>query len=355
MVTAGQPSPPTQSDPTPPATRDIAQADDGTAAPPTGARHGSRVVADRYRLDSLIGRGAHGSVWAATDLLLGRQVALKKIDIPSGMPPDQAKELTERTLREARTAASLTNPFVITVYDVLAATDTGPVIVMELLRGRSLADVLRDDGPLAPAHAATVGVAVGSALAAAHGIGVTHRDVKPANVLIADDGRIKLTDFGIARGRGDFVATAPGLIVGSPAYMAPEVAEGGDAGPPADAWGLGATLFAAVQGRPPFDQGDPMDTVTSVINDPVPPHPRAGALGAVISGLLVKSPVLTDDRSAGARAGGPRRRRSLRHRPHAAARSRRGGPAGGGRGAKASSSQRGSSRTSARVAPSHVL
>ncbi len=260
------------------------------AAP--GTIPGRRLVAGRYRLESMIGRGAHGSVWTATDQLLGRQVALKKIDVPLGMLPRQAKELKERTLREARTAAALTNPYVITVFDILAATDTGPVIVMEFLRGRSLADVLRQDGPVTPVQAATIGVAVASALVAAHDAGITHRDVKPANVMIADDGRIKLSDFGIAVGRGDATMTGPGIIVGSPAYMAPEVANGETAGPASDAWSLGGTLFAAVQGRPPFDRGSPIATVESVVNDPVPPHPRAGALGAVISGLLVKSPAL---------------------------------------------------------------
>ena len=250
------------------------------------------MVADRYRLDSMIGRGAHGSVWTATDQLLGRQVALKKIDVPRGMPPRQAKELQERTLREARTAAALTNPFVITVFDILAATDTGPVIVMEFLHGRSLADVLRQVGPVSPVQAATIGVAVASGLVAAHDAGITHRDVKPANVMIGVDGRIKLTDFGIAVGSGDASITGPGIIVGSPAYMPPEVANGATAGPASDAWSLGGTLFAAVEGRPPFDRGSPIATVESVINDPVPPHPRAGALGAVISGLLVKSAAL---------------------------------------------------------------
>jgi eukaryotic-like serine/threonine-protein kinase len=248
-----------------------------------------RRVAERYRLDAMIGRGSTGTTWAATDELLRRRVALKKINIPRDMPPADSDQLQERTLREARAVAALSNPHVVTVYDILPVTDTGPVIVMELLQGRSLAHIIRQLGRLPSGQAGTIGVAVASALLAAHATGITHRDVKPSNILVSDDGLIKLTDFGIARNSAEHTITGTGLILGSPAYLAPETANGITAGPASDAWSLGATLFACVEGHPPFDQGTAIDTVVSIVNDPVPPHPHAGLLAPAISGLLVKS------------------------------------------------------------------
>ncbi len=248
-------------------------------------------MAGRYRLDAVIGKGSMGTVWAATDEVLHRQVAIKEIDFPPGMPGSEIQQLQKRTLREARAIAALSNPFVITLFDILTL-NTGPVIVMELLRARSLAEVIKQVGRLPDGQAATIGVAVASGLLAAHAAGITHRDVKPGNVLICDDGRIKLTDFGIARSSGEQTMTATGLLLGSPAYIAPEVANGVPAGPISDAWGMGGMLFACVEGRPPFDQGSAIATLTSVVRDPVPPHPHSGRLGAVISGLLVKTPHL---------------------------------------------------------------
>jgi len=250
-----------------------------------------RRLAGRYRLDSVIGKGSMGTVWAATDEVLHRQVAIKEIDFPVGIPAAERAQLEHRTLREARAIAALSNPYVITLFDILTL-DNGPVIVMELLHARSLAEILRKVGRLPDGQAATVGVAVASGLLAAHAAGITHRDVKPGNVLICDDGRIKLTDFGIARSSGDQTMTATGLLLGSPAYIAPEVANGIPAGPVSDAWSLGGLLFASVEGRPPFDQGTAIATLTSVVKDPVPPHPHSGRLGAVVSGLLVKTPTL---------------------------------------------------------------
>ncbi len=250
-----------------------------------------RRLGDRYRLDRVIGRGSMGTVWAAVDEVLHRQVAIKQIDFPPGMPDEDMDQLERRTLREARAIAALSNPYVITLFDILTLP-SGPVIVMELLQARSLADVIKQVGRLPDGQAATVGVAVASGLIAAHAAGITHRDVKPGNVLICDDGRIKLTDFGIARAAGDQTMTATGLLLGSPAYIAPEVAGGVPAGPISDAWGLGGLLFACTEGRPPFDQGTAIATLTSVVKDPVPPHPHSGRLGAVVSGLLVKTPNL---------------------------------------------------------------
>lgn len=260
------------------------------AGDPAGSPPDPTPVAGRYLLDTRIGHGATGSIWAATDQLLRRRVALKKIDIPLDMAPADAEEMRERTLREARAVAALSNPHIVTVYDILAVTDSGPVIVMELLEGRSLARTLAAIGRMPPEQAATIGVAVASALAAAHRRGIVHRDVKPANILIGRDGMVKLTDFGTARGRLDNTLTGSGLVVGSPAYIAPELVTGSPAGPAADAWSLGCTLFACVEGRPPFHAQTPLETVTAAVNDPVPPHPHAGELAIAIAALLEKSP-----------------------------------------------------------------
>jgi len=275
-----------------PGVTDPAEASTQAGRPAPGLRVGSgppRVLAGRYRLDRVIGRGAMGTVWAAYDETLHRPVAIKEVNFPEGMPGHEAGQLADRTLREARAIAAMSNPHVITLFDILNL-ESGPVIVMELLTARSLAQVLRQDGPLRDTQAATIGVAVAGGLLAAHSAGITHRDVKPGNVLIAHDGRIKLTDFGIARSADEQTMTATGLLLGSPAYISPEVASGKVAGSQSDAWGLGALLFAAVQGRPPYDRGDPIATLTAVVSDPVPAHPQSGRLGGVIDALLVKDP-----------------------------------------------------------------
>lgn len=249
----------------------------------------TRLLAGRYRLDAEIGRGSMGTVWNAYDEILRRRVAIKELNLPAGIPAAEAEVLADRTLREARAIAALSHPHVITLFDILTLA-SGPVIVMELMLARSLADIVTAHGPLSTRDAAVIGRAVASGLTAAHGAGITHRDVKPANVLIADDGRIKLTDFGIARAAGEQTLTATGMLLGSPAYIAPEVASGRPATPSADAWGLGALLYAMVEGHPPFDRGKPMATLAAVVSDPVPGHPHAGALGPVIDGLLAKDP-----------------------------------------------------------------
>lgn len=255
-----------------------------------GQPAGGRIIAGRYRLDTMIGEGAMGTVWAATDQVLLRRVAIKDIKYPPGTPTAEATQLQHRLLREARAVAALSHPNVITVYDILT-TATGPVIVMELLHARSVAEIVREQGRVTPARAAVIGVAVASALTAAHTVGTTHRDVKPANVLVGTpDGRVTLTDFGLARNSDEQTMTGAGLILGSPAYIAPEIAQGRPVGPASDAWSLGALLFYCVQGRPPFDQRTAIATLTSVVKDPVPPHPQSGALGEVITGLLAKTP-----------------------------------------------------------------
>jgi serine/threonine protein kinase len=253
---------------------------------------GRRYLADRYRLEEVLGRGATGTVWAAYDEVLRRRVAIKEVPPPPGMPDAEADELRERTLREARAIAVLTHPNVVTVFDVVRQ-DGEPFVVMELLPAKSLATVIGERGPLDTGGAALVGHAVASALQAAHDAGITHRDVKPGNVLIGtgpDDGRIKLTDFGIARNVAEASLTMTGMMLGSPAFIAPEVASGGVVGPAADRWGLGATLFAAVQGRPPYDAGEPLATVAAVVHGEVPTPTSAGPLAPVICGLMVKDP-----------------------------------------------------------------
>lgn len=249
-----------------------------------------RLVAGRYRLCEVLGRGTMGAVWSARDEVLGRPVAVKELLLPPGIPDAEAEALRERSLREARAIAALSHPNVVTLYDVVRE-GAAPFVVMELVPSRSLADLLVN-GPLPEQQVIAIGAAVAAALQAAHAAGITHRDVKPGNVLVADDGRIKLTDFGIARNAADETLTATGLMLGSPAYMAPEIASGGSVRPASDLWGLGATLFAAVEGRPPYDAGTPMATVACVVQDEVPKPSCTGPLAEVISGLMVKDPAL---------------------------------------------------------------
>ncbi|MDQ4011249.1 MAG: serine/threonine protein kinase [Actinomycetota bacterium] len=229
-----------------------------------------------------------GTVWSAHDEVLGRPVAIKEVLLPPGIPEAEADALRERTMREARAIAALSHPNVVTLYDV-AREGAAPFVVMELVASRSLAELLLE-APLPPRQVLAVGAAVAAALQAAHAAGITHRDVKPGNVLVAHDGRIKLTDFGIARNPADQTLTATGLMLGSPAYIAPEIASGGPVSPAADLWGLGATLFSAVEGRPPYDAGTAMATVASVVQDEVPRPSCSGPLAEVISGLMVKDP-----------------------------------------------------------------
>jgi serine/threonine protein kinase len=247
-----------------------------------------RLVAGRYRLDAVLGRGTMGTVWSAHDEVLGRPVAIKEVLLPLGIPDAEADALRERAMREARAIAALSHPNVVTLYDV-AREGSAPFVVMELVASRSLAELTRD-GPLPPQQVVVIGAAVAAALQAAHAAGITHRDVKPGNVLVAHDGRIKLTDFGIARNPADRTLTATGLMLGSPAYIAPEIASGGPVNPASDLWGLGATLFAAVEGRPPYDAGTAMATVAAVVQDEVPTASCSGPLAEVIGNLMVKDP-----------------------------------------------------------------
>ncbi|AKZ54831.1 Serine/threonine protein kinase [Streptomyces ambofaciens ATCC 23877] len=248
-----------------------------------------RVIAGRYRLLSRLGEGGMGTVWRARDEVLHREVAVKEVRAPAGPPDADVRRMYTRLEREAWAAARVAHHNVVTVYDV--ATDGGrPWIVMELVRGPSLADLLEAEGPLDPRRAARIGAEVLSALRAAHGAGVLHRDVKPANVLLADDGRVVLTDFGIAMVEGDSALTMTGEVIGSPEFLAPERALGRTPGPESDLWALGVLLYAAVEGTSPFRQDTPLNTLRAVVDEEPPPPTRAGALAPVVRGLLRKDP-----------------------------------------------------------------
>ncbi|MDT0405508.1 MULTISPECIES: serine/threonine-protein kinase [Streptomyces] len=248
-----------------------------------------RVIAGRYRLLSPLGEGGMGTVWRARDEVLHREVAVKEVRAPAGLPASEVERMYARLEREAWAAARITDRNVVTVYDV-AAEDGRPWIVMELVRGLSLAEVLDAEGPLAPPRAAHVGAEVLAALRAAHAAGVLHRDVKPGNVLIANDGRIVLTDFGIAMVEGSSALTMTGEVVGSPEFLAPERALGRTPGPESDLWSLGVLLYAAVEGASPFRQNTPLSTLRAIVDEELPPPRRAGPLAPVIEGLLRKDP-----------------------------------------------------------------
>jgi len=260
-----------------------------------------RVIAGRYRLQAPIGRGAMGVVWRARDQLLDRDVAVKEVQIAETLTDAERANAYQRTLREAKTAARLNHPAVVTVYDV--CEDEGrPWIVMQLVSAQSLDQVLAASGPLSPRRAAEVARQLLSALSVAHAAGVMHRDVKPSNVLLGNDDRAVLTDFGIATFQGDPKLTQTGMVMGSPGFTAPERIRGEDASPASDLWSLGATLFAAVEGHGPFEKrGGAITTMSAIINEDAPEAPTAGALGPVIAALLRREPADRPDASAAAR------------------------------------------------------
>src|SRR3954447_25005036 len=247
------------------------------------------VVADRYRLIAPLGQGGMGRVWRATDVVLHRDVAIKELVPPPGLTLGERQEMRERSLREARAIARLNNVNVVRVFDVLR-TDADPWIVMEYVPSRSLQDALAAEGPFNPIRAAEIGLGVLGALRAAHRAGVVHRDVKPGNVLLGADGRVVLTDFGLATVPGDPNVTRTGLVLGSPAYIAPERARDGTAGPGADLWSLGATLYAAVEGASPFARPSAIATLAALATENPPPARNAGPLKPVLNGLLRKDP-----------------------------------------------------------------
>lgn len=258
-----------------------------TEAEPIGRAETRRMLAGRYELGDRLGRGGMGTVWRARDLMLDREVAVKELTV-NHLPEEDLAILQSRMKQEARAAARIKHGGVITIHDVLEQ-DGRPWIVMELIDGRSLADVVAQDGALSPREAAEVGAQVLAALHRGHQLGVLHRDVKPANVLLEHGtGRVVLLDFGIAKFEGSSELTRPGDLVGSPDYLAPERAQGERPGPASDLWGLGATLWAAVEGQSPFRRHDPLSTLAAVVAEPLPEPRNAGALGPVLAALLAK-------------------------------------------------------------------
>src|SRR5919206_183663 len=271
-----------------------------------------RLVAGRYRLASQIGGGGMGTVWLARDELLGRQVAVKAVLPPMNADTREAERQKERALREGRIAARLSTPHAISVYDV-AVEDGQPWLVMEYLPSRSLAAVLAEDGLLRVDQVAQVGAQVADGLAATHAAGIVHRDVKPANVLIGQgdrvEGVVKITDFGISHASGDVTLTQTGQITGTPAFLAPEVAQGYEPGPAADVFSLGATLYTCLEGEPPFGMaGNSLQQLHRVAAGTITPPQRSGSL----TGPLLRTPPPVPAPPPGPSEGAPRRRRVSR-------------------------------------------
>ena len=243
-------------------------------------------LAGRYELGEPLGKG-RSTVYRATDVRLQRPVAVKRVEIAAGQ--EDAERVRSRAMREAQAAARLNNPSVVTVYDVVE--EGGSIwLVMELVEAPSLAQIVADEGPVSHARAAQAGLDVLAALEAAHAVGIVHRDVKPANVLVAPDDRAKLTDFGVATIRDDSRLTATGLIVGSPSYMSPEQARGDTVGPATDLWALGALLYFATEGETPFQGDSALATASAVVHGRPRPAGRPGPLSVIVTRLLMKDP-----------------------------------------------------------------
>jgi serine/threonine protein kinase len=247
------------------------------------------LIAGRYRLLEPVGSGGMGRVWLARDEMLDRDVAVKEFVPPTWMTDDEQARLRTRTLREAQSAARLNHPHVVRIYDVVHADDL-PWIVMEYVPSRSLHQVIVEDGALSPIEAARIGLDVLAAITAAHRAGVLHRDVKPHNVLIGHDGRVVLTDFGLATFVDDGSVTGPGMVVGSPQYVSPERAREGASTVESDLWSFGATLYAAVEGRSPFARDNAMATLVALATEEADPPVQAGPLEPVLAGLLRRDP-----------------------------------------------------------------
>ena len=231
------------------------------------------LIGGRYRVESAIGKGGMGTVWLCRDETLQRNVAVKQV----GLLPNESVTDSARAFREARSTAALSHRNVVTVFDVVE--ESGHIwLVMEHVPGRSLSQIIKQDGPLDPGTVAEIGAQVAAGLAAAHAAGTMHRDVKPGNVLIREDGVAKISDFGIARTHGDPALTQSGFLTGTPSYFSPELARGGDPGPGTDVWALGATLYAAVEGHSPYEQRTNPVAVLHDITQGQPPHPQTGRL-----------------------------------------------------------------------------
>jgi serine/threonine protein kinase len=248
------------------------------------------LIAGRYRLVSRLGSGAMGVVWQARDERLHRIVAIKQLLLPARLSDSEVEEASRRAMREGRITARLHHPHAIAVYDV--AEHAGqPCLVMEYLASRSLAAVLSTQGVLSPEEVASIGSQIASALTAAHQAGIVHRDIKPGNVLLAEDGTVKITDFGVSHAVGDVTVTATGMLAGTPAYLAPEVAQGHSGGFSSDVFSLGATLYTALEGMPPFGiNTNPIALLHQVASGEIIAPRRSGPLTPVLLRLLQRNP-----------------------------------------------------------------
>jgi eukaryotic-like serine/threonine-protein kinase len=248
------------------------------------------LIAGRYRLVSRLGSGAMGVVWQARDERLHRTVAIKQLLLPPGLSDIRAEEANRRAMREGRITARLQHPHVVAVYDVVEH-EGQPCLIMEYLPSRSLATVLSLQGVLPPDTVVRIGSQIASALAAAHQVGIVHRDIKPGNVLLADDGTVKITDFGVSHAVGDVTVTATGILAGTPAYLAPEVAQGNSASFPSDVFSLGSTLYTALEGRPPFGlNNNPIALLHQVASGEITPLRQSGPLTPLLLRLLQRNP-----------------------------------------------------------------
>jgi eukaryotic-like serine/threonine-protein kinase len=245
-----------------------------------------RLVAGRYRVQRRIGSGAMGVVWECVDERLHRTVAVKQLLLQPGLDPGEAEEARQRAMREGRIAARLQHSNAISVYDV--AEDEGqPVLVMEYLPSTSLAAMMSDHGPLPPREVARIGAEVASALGAAHAAGVVHRDIKPGNILLGDNGQVKITDFGISRAQGDVQVTKTGMLAGTPAYLSPDVAMGQEPTPASDVFSLGATLYAAIEGHPPFGLNEnTLALLHAVAAGKIEPPQQAGPMAQPLMAMM---------------------------------------------------------------------
>ncbi|MCR6490299.1 protein kinase [Amycolatopsis sp. OK19-0408] len=246
-----------------------------------------RLVAGRYRIDGRIGTGAMGAVWQAHDEVLGRTVAIKQLLLQPHLDEHDAEDARQRTMREGRIAARLHHPNAISVFDVVTDDNGQPCLIMEYLNSTSLAAVLQERRTLPPTEVARIGAQVAAALREAHAVGIVHRDIKPGNILLAGNGTVKITDFGISRAKDDVTVTKTGMIAGTPAYLAPEVAIGGDPGPESDVFSLGSTLYAACEGQPPFGLSEnTLSLLHAVAAGQIIPPRQSGPLASVLAVLL---------------------------------------------------------------------
>ncbi|MEU6640921.1 serine/threonine-protein kinase [Saccharomonospora sp. NPDC046836] len=246
-----------------------------------------RLVAGRYRIIKRIGTGAMGAVWQAQDEVLARTVAIKQLLLQPGLDGNEAEDARARTMREGRIAARLHHPNAITVFDVVTDANGQPCLIMEYLASSSLAQELQQRKTLPPLDVARIGAQVAAALKEAHAVGIVHRDIKPGNILLADNGLVKITDFGISRAKDDVTVTKTGMIAGTPAYLAPEVAIGGDPGPESDVFSLGSTLYAATEGQPPFGLSEnTLSLLHAVAAGQINPPRQSGPLTSVLAVML---------------------------------------------------------------------